>query len=329
MILHGIGALDGIWNARITSGGIANAHTLFRLFAAIVLLPVSLQFEKLAKFVIKDNKYPEEDIDAEIQQLDEKLFASPALALSSISGVISKMASLAVSGVKVSIRTIRHYDKEAIDEINKNEDYIDMLADKVDNYMIHFSPHVPKGPNSNLLNYYIQCFSEFERIGDYATNITETASEITEKEIVFSPIAHQELAVLGEAVAQVLDYSYKAFTKLDVVSAKKIEPVEEVIDDLVSQLRSNHIDRFHSGDCTVHGGITFLDILVNIERISDQCSNIGINTLSLMEPQTVQNQHDYTKYLHSGQDADFNELYRKYHDKYVDLLESEDYMNEV
>ena len=85
-----IGALDGIWNARITSGGIANAHTLFRLFAAIVLLPVSLQFEKLAKFVIKDNKYPEEDIDAEIQQLDEKLFASPALALSSISGVISE-----------------------------------------------------------------------------------------------------------------------------------------------------------------------------------------------------------------------------------------------
>ena len=325
VILHSAGALDGIWDARITSGGIANAHTLFRLFAAIVLLPVSLQFEKLAKFVIKDNKYPEEDIDAEIQQLDEKLFASPALALSSISGVISKMASLAVSGVKVSIRAIRHYDKEAIDEINKNEDYIDMLADKVDNYMIHFSPHVPKGANSNLLNYYIQCFSEFERIGDYATNITETASEITEKQIVFSPIAHQELAVLGEAVAQVLDYSYKAFTKLDVVSAKKIEPIEEVIDDLVSQLRSNHIDRFHSGDCTVHGGITFLDILVNIERISDQCSNIGINTLSLMEPQTVQNQHDYTKYLHSGQDADFNELYRKYHDKYFSLLSAPDY----
>lgn len=97
--------------------------------------------------------------------------------------------------------------------------------------MIHFSPHVSKGANSNLLNYYIQCFSEFERIGDYATNITETASEIAEKEIVFSPIAHQELAVLGEAVAQVLDYSYKAFTKLDVVSAKKIEPIEEVIDD--------------------------------------------------------------------------------------------------
>ena len=110
------------------------------------------------------------------------------------------MASLAVSGVKVSIRTIRHYDKEAIDEINKNEDYIDMLADKVDNYMIHFSPHVPKGANSNLLNYYIQCFSEFERIGDYATNITETASEINgEGNRVSHRIAHQELAVLGRS----------------------------------------------------------------------------------------------------------------------------------
>lgn len=329
MVLHSTGTLDGIWDARITSGGIANAHTLFRLFAAIVLLPVSLQFEKLAKLVIKDDKTPANDLNAEIQHLDEKLFASPALALSSISSVISKMASLSVYGVKASIRTIRHYDEQAIKDINENEDYIDTLADKVDSYMIRFSPHVPKGANSNLLNYYIQCFSEFERIGDYATNITETATEIKEKEIEFSTTAHQELAVLGEAIAQVLDYSYKAFTKLDVTAAKKIEPIEEVIDDLVSQLRSNHIQRFHNGDCTVHGGITFLDILVNIERISDQCSNIGIYTLSLLEPQTVQNQHDYSKYLHSGQDKDFNTLYRKYHDKYFDLLESEDYMNEV
>lgn len=329
MILHGTGVLDGIWNARITSGGIANAHTLFRLFAAIVLLPFSLQFEKLAKLVIKDDKTPADDLNTEIQHLDEKLFASPALALSSISSVISKMASLSVYGVKASIRTIRHYDEQAIKDINENEDYIDTLADKVDSYMIRFSPHVPKGANSNLLNYYIQCFSEFERIGDYATNITETATEIKEKDIEFSPTAHQELAVLGEAIAQVLDYSYKAFTKLDVTAAKKIEPIEEVIDDLVSQLRSNHIERFHNGDCTVHGGITFLDILVNIERISDQCSNIGIYTLSLMEPQTVQNQHDYSKYLHSGQDENFNALYRKYHDKYFALLKSEDYMNEV
>ena len=319
-ILHGMGVLDSIWDARITSGGIANAHTLFRLFAAIVLLPVSLQFEKLAKLVIKDDKGAADSIDEEIKHLDEKLFASPALALSSISSVISKMASLAVSGVKTSVRTIRHYDEAAVQNINRNEDNIDTLADKVDNYMIRFSPHVPKGASSNLLNYYIQCFSEFERIGDYATNITETASDIAGKGIQFSSTAHWELAVLGEAIAQVLDYSYKAFTKLDAQAAKKIEPIEEVIDDLVSQLRSNHIERFHNGDCTVHGGIAFLDILVNIERISDQCSNIGIYTLLLKEPQIVQNQHDYSKYLHSGQDAEFNALYRKYHDKYFNLL---------
>ena len=329
MILHGIGALDGIWDARITSGGIANAHTLFRLFAAVVLLPFSLQFEKLAKLLVKDDKSPADDLNAELQHLDEKLFASPALALSSISSVISKMASLSVYGVKSSLRTIRHYDEQAVKDINENEDCIDTLADKVDSYMIRFSPHVPKGASSNLLNYYIQCFSEFERIGDYATNITETATEIKEKEIRFSPIAHLELAVLGEAVVQVLDYSYKAFTKLDATAAKKIEPIEEVIDDLVSQLRSNHTQRFHNGDCTVHGGITFLDILVNIERISDQCSNIGIYTLSLVEPQTVQNQHDYTKLLHSGQDTNFNALYREYHDKYFDLLKSKGCISEA
>ena len=319
-ILHASGLLDSIWDARITSGGIANAHTLFRLFAAIILLPFSLQFEKLARIVIKDDSSAVDGIEEEIQHLDEKLFASPALALSSISSVIAKMASLAVSGVKTAVRTIRHYDEDAVQRINQNEDNIDTLSDKVDHYMIRFSPHVPKGTSSNLLNYYIQCFSEFERIGDYATNITETASDIAENGIRFSSTAHWELAVLGEAIAQVLDDSYKAFTKLDAQTAKKIEPLEEVIDDLVSQLRSNHIERFHNGDCTVHGGIAFLDILVNIERISDQCSNIGIYTLLLKEPQTVQNQHDYSKYLHSGQNAEFNALYRKYHDKYFGLL---------
>ena len=327
-ILHQTGALDSIWDARITSGGIANAHTLFRLVAAIVLLPVSLKFEKLSKLIIKDDKYADGDIEAQIQQLDEKLFVSPALALSSISSVISKMASLSIYGVKTSIRTLRHYDADAINEINHNEDDIDLLADKVDNYMIRFSPQVPIGPHSKKLNYYIQCFSEFERIGDYATNIAETSSLINEKKIEFSMTAHQELAVLGEAIAQVLDCSYKAFTKLDVEAAKKIEPIEEVIDDLVSQLRSNHIDRFNRGECSVHGGITYLDILVNVERISDQCSNIGINTLALLEPDTVQNQHDYTKHLHGGHDDNFNKLYKKYHDKYFNLLVAPGYTDD-
>ncbi len=327
-ILHSTGVLDGIWDARISSGGIANAHTLFRLFAAILLLPVCLKFEKLSKLIIKDDKYPDDGIEAEIQKLDDKLFASPALALSSINSVISKMATLAIYGVKTSIRTIRHYDKDAIDEINQNEDTIDLLADKVDNYMIRFSPQVPVGSDSKHLNYYIQCFSEFERIGDYATNIGEASTLIKEKQIEFSMIAHQELAVLGEAIAQVLDYSFKAFTKLDAESAKKIEPIEEVIDDLVSQLRSNHIERFNRGECSVHGGIVFLDILVNIERISDQCSNIGLGTLALLEPQTVQNQHDYTKYLHDGKDENFNKLYRKYHDKYFDLLVAPGYTDD-
>ncbi len=322
MILHGTGALDGIWDTRITSGGIANAHTLFRLFAAIVLLPVSLQFEKLSRLVIKDGKTPSDDIEAEIQHLDEKLFASPALALASISGVISKMASMSIDAVKTSVRTIRNYDAQAIKEINENEDLIDLLTDKVDNYMIRFSPHVPIGNDNSMLNYYMQCFSEFERIGDYAVNIAESTTEIDEKKISLSPVAHHELAVLSEAVAQVLDYAYKAFTKLDETAAKKIEPVEEVIDDLVSQLRSNHIERFHNGDCTVHGGIAFLDILVNIERVSDQCSNIGFNTLALTDPSLVQNQHDYSKLLHSGQDEEFNALYRKYHDKYFGLLDT-------
>lgn len=145
--------------------------------------------------------------------------------------------SLSIFGVKASIRTIRHFDEHAVQDIDRNEDFIDTLADKVDNYMIRFSPHVPQGASSNLLNYYIQCFSEFERIGDYATNIAEAASEINTKGIVLSPYAHRELSVLGEAIAQVLDYSYKAFTKLDITAAKKIDRSKKSSTTSVSQLQ--------------------------------------------------------------------------------------------
>ena len=186
--------------------------------------------------------------------------------------------------------------------------------------MIRFSPHVPQGASSNLLNYYIQCFSEFERIGDYATNIAEAASEINSKGIVLSSYAHRELAVLGEAVTQVLDYAYKAFTKLDLTAAKKIEPIEEVIDDLVSQLRSNHIERFHNGSCSVHGGIVFLDILSDIERVSDQCSNIGVYTLAQSNPGVMQSHHDYIQHLHQGGDPVFNAEYQEISRKYFSKL---------
>lgn len=325
LILHSCGTLDAIWSRPITSGGIANAHTLFRLASAVVLLPICGQFEKLARRIIPDDKVQGENVEQELSQLDEKFFHSPALALASAHQAITTMSRLARAGVNSAMDVLEHYDREVINRINENEDRIDTLADAVSNYLIRLSPHMDADDNSNLLSYYIQCFSEFERIGDYAVNLTENATELRERGLEFSAIAQQELQLLRRALDDITDRADYAFTHRDVESARHIEPVEEVVDDLVATLRSNHTQRLRDGQCTVYAGLTFLDVLTNIERISDQCSNIGVYTVGLKDPDLLKSQHDYIRHLHQGEDQQFNREYDKTHQDYyqdLDQIES-------
>ena len=320
MVLRGFGVLDPLWDKVLTSGGIANVHTVFRLVSAIVLLPVCSRFEKLSRKLVKDDVQIGENVDHELSLLDEKFFTSPAIALSGAGEAITTMARLARSGVMNAMNVLEKFDRHTVDIICENEDHIDKLADHVDNYLIRLSPHVPTGHPNDLLNYYIQCFGEFERIGDHAVNLTENAQEFIERNASLSPVARQELAVLTEALGEILDYTYSAFGATDYDAARKIEPVEEVVDDLVATLRSNHIHRVRDGQCTVYAGLTFLDILVNVERIADQCSNVGVFTLSMSDKHIMNNHHDYIHELHQGKDPVFNRAYQETHDKYFGEL---------
>ena len=324
LLLRNFGVLDPLWNKVMTSGGIANVHTTFRLVSAVLLLPVCRKFEQLSRKIVKDDVELGENVDRELELLDEKFFTSPALALSGASEAITTMARLARSAVSGAMDNLRSYDQKAVDVINENEEHIDKLADHVDNYLIKLSPHVPTGHGNDLLNYYIQCFSEFERIGDYAVNLTENAQELLNRGVQFSPMAQQEIVVLKEALEEIIGYAYRAFAATDNQAARCIEPVEEVVDDLVATLRSNHIRRLRDGQCTVYAGLTFLDILVNIERIADQCSNIGVYTLSMFDKNIMNNHHDYIHELHQGNDPFFNESYQKTHDKYFGMLTQEE-----
>ena len=230
------------------------------------------------------------------------------------------MARLARTGVMSAMGMLEQYDANTIEVINENEEHIDKLADHVDNYLIRLSPHMPSGHGSDMLNYYIQCFGEFERIGDHAVNLTENAQEFLDRSASLSPTAHQELMVLREVLGEILDYTYKAFAATDYEAARHIEPVEEVVDDLVATLRANHIRRVRDGQCTVYAGLTFLDILVNVERIADQCSNVGVFTLSMFDEHIMNNHHDYIQALHQGKDPVFNRAYQEAHDKYFGEL---------
>ena len=323
MILRGTGVLDALWDRTMTSGMIANVHTVFRLFSAIILLPVCTQFEKLSRIVVKDDEKLGTSVEKELEMLDEKFFSSPALALSGASSAIATMAKLASEGVLNAMDVLQTFDQHKIDVINENEDSIDLLADRVDNYLIKLSPHVLMGYGNELLNYYIQCFSEFERIGDYAVNLTENAQELHEKGIALTYMAKHELRVMRDALEEILGYAYNSFTSLDMRSARHIEPVEEVVDDLVATLRANHIKRVRDGKCTTIAGLTYLDILVNIERISDQCSNLGVYTLSQSDSTIMSNHHEYIHQLHQGVNEDFNRKYSESHEKYFGELAAE------
>jgi len=182
---------------------------------------------------------------------------------------------------------------------------------------------VKMGYGNDLLNYYIQCFSEFERIGDYAVNLTENAQELRDKGNELSDAAKHELRVMRGALEEILGHAYESFTALDMRAARRIEPVEEVVDDLVATLRSNHIKRVRDGKCSTLTGLSYLDILVNIERISDQCSNLGVYTLSQSDSTIMSNHHEYIHQLHQGKDETFNRKYSQAHEKYFGELADE------
>ncbi len=319
-VFHGLGWLDAIWEEPITSGGIANAHSLFRLVCAVLLLPFVNTFEKMACKIVKDDRVLGQKVDVQLAQMDEKLFSSPNLALSSAAKGLAAMAGLASHNLDLAVNCFREYDRKAVEEVQENENRLDALADKIDVYLLRLAPNTPRGELYDRLNYYTQCFSELERIGDHALNLTEAIGELREGGGAFSPEAQEELTIVSDAVKQIVAYAGKAVTECSLDAARSIEPLEEVIDDLVVILRKHHIQRLHGGTCTAANGLQYLDILSNLERIGDQCSNIGLFTLSLRDSRVMESPHNYARYLHSGQDSFFNEAYAAEHTRYFGRL---------
>ena len=321
-ILHHAGALTGLWAKPLTSGGIANTHTLFNLVCAVLLLPVCGLFEKLARRIVRDDPAGSGRLSSLLESLDRTFFDSPALAMASTRNVISNMAVTSFSAVKRAMGGLVTYDARTVEEINEDETDMDTLADSVSNYLIHLAPHVDAEHGNDMVNYYMKCVSEFERIGDYAVNLTESAGELQDKGTSFSEKAKRELALMEDALDEIMGYANLAFTGDDWTEARHIEPIEEVIDDMVETLRANHLRRLREGRCNVDAGFIFLDILVNVERIADECSNIGIYTISLHDAQAAEMQHDYIRHLHQGENEQFNQEFAAAHAMYFDRLKA-------
>lgn len=319
-ILHRTGALASRWSTPITSGGIANTHSLFNLSCAIVVLPFISVLEKVARKVVKDDKEDRSDKeDGKLRVLDRAFLNSPVMALSEAHELIRETSKLSCSGVQKALALFREYNEDTVADIRSNENRIDHYTDSVQAFLVELAPHLRTQKDSDLLNYYIQCASEFERIGDYADNLCENAQELSNMKGSFSPEAAKELSVLCDALDEIMQYTVATFDTRDPRAAFHIEPVEEVIDDLVERLKQNHIERLRQGQCSVSTGSVFLDLLVNAERIADQCSNVGVHTVTLNKDMMEGSQHDYIHDLHHGLNEEFNIEYKKVK-KYYDAL---------
>jgi len=303
-LLRSAGFFGGLWGSVVDSGGIANFQTIFNLITAIVLIPFTNQLVNLACRIVKDDPV-EEDKYPELAALDEKLMISPAVALSEVERTLTVMARAAKENVELSLAQLKAYDPKVTDTINRYEERLDDFADQADNYLIRLSRSIETEQDNRQLNVLMQCIPDVERIGDYATNFDEMALKLHESGLAFSGGARQELDILGEAVQEILRLTVKALeTDSDAVAAR-IEPLEEVIDDMVLLLKNRHTDRLCRGVCAIDSGLIFQDILTHLERTADQCSSIAMMLMSKRNEEILKAHHHYIHQLHATADQSY------------------------
>lgn len=319
-IIHQLGLLDHIWSNAIHSGGIANTNTIFNLACAILLFPALNFYEKMSFKIVRNEPVVVGKYDELLDALNPIFFSTPALAFGRCYDALLTMYELARTNISRSFDLLDQYDEKTADLIAEDENYIDMMADRVSNYLIQISAHITSPDHLEIMNHYFSAITEFERLGDHATNITEIATAMNRTQITFSEKALSELKVLRKLIDTIMDYGDEAFRKRDVTAARHIEPLEEVVDDMINALSDNHLERLRAGICSSSAGTEFLNLLSEVERISDVCSNIGVATVARVTPEIKHQVHSYVSMLHSGRDEEFNQEYQEAHDKYFGYL---------
>ena len=303
-LLKNGGAWPTLWNSIVDSGVIANFQTIFNLLTAIVLLPFTNLLMKLSCLIIKDDpvkeaKYPE------LAGLDKKLMISPALALSEAAHCVAVMAKAAKENVDLSMTQFKGYDPLRSEEINETESQLDRFADTADNYLIELSRSIENPRDKHLLNTLMQCIPNIERVGDYATNFDEMAQKMANEKLAFSDTAQQEMDILSDAIQEILRLTVDALIYNSDATARRIEPLEEVIDDMVLLLKDRHTARLCAGTCSINAGLIFMESLTYLERAADQCSSIAMLILAKNNAAILNNHHEYLKELHISDDQSY------------------------
>ena len=294
----------------VTPVSIAVMHTLISVITTIILFPFANHLEKLAKMTVRGR--PGEETKYEF--LDERLLATPALAIAQCHHMVVEMSRIAHESVLLSLGTITEFDEKSASIIRDNEDLLDEYEDKLNTFLVKLSAQSLISVDSWKVSELLHIIGDLERMGDHALNILQSAEEMREKEISFSDEAQQDLAVAHAALKEIIDMTIDAFERGDTKLARQVEPLEQVIDKLVAKMRSRHIARLQRGECAIVPGFVLSDMLINYERISDHCSNMAVCVLQI-DSMTME-RHVYLSEARAPDNTEFISLYDSFKEKY-------------
>ncbi len=291
--------------------GIAVVHSIFNVITTLILLPFIKQLEKLADRIIKSDA---EVVTKAVGFLDERLLNTPSVAVAECMKLTYEMAMNAKDAVNSSFFLFDEYNEETEKAVFDKEDALDIFEDKLGNYLISIGNKGLSDHDSREKFTMLHTIGDFERLGDHALNLLKAAKELKMKKLAFSDEARHDLNILKAATEEILDITVTSYIKGDIVLANKVEPLEQVIDSLTSEIKAKHIERLHRGECTIEMGFILSDVLSNFERISDHCSNIAV---ALIEARNgVFDTHKYLNGIKGGSNAEFLEEFHKYSIKY-------------
>ena len=292
----------------IDHAGIAIVHSLFNILCTLLLLPAARLLEKLVIILIPDSKRAEK-----VEELDERLLATPPFALQRAREVTADLAKTSIKALKGGLSTLFEYRDDIAEIVHEEEDISDHYEDIIGSYLVKLSSRQISESDSAEVTKLLKIIGDFERISDHGVSLVKSAEEMREKKIAFSAEATAELRVLAAAITEILDLTYKAFIDGDLETAEKIEPLEQVIDRIKEKLRTRHILRLQQGECSIDAGFILSDLLTNLARTSDHCSNIAGCIIELQH--NDMNLHETLRELKTDNE-DFKANYAAYKEKY-------------
>ncbi|MGE4282658.1 MAG: Na/Pi cotransporter family protein [Clostridia bacterium] len=299
------------WDDIVNRGGIADFHTIFNIANTVLLLPFAGLLVKLAHIAVRGKEETKGQ-----KNLDERFLTTPSIAVAQSVKEVVRMSKVAQDNVLLSMNALLERNTSSNGAIDDNENIIDEMESSITKYLIKVADEPLSKEENKLVSGLFHVITDIERIGDHATNLSEIAAYIVQEDVEFSDLAKRELLVITGAVKEIVDLSVRAYESQNIKLAKQIQPCEDVIDLLKETLRIRHIDRLSQQKCTLKSGVVFLDIINNLERVADHCSNIGIAVEQLYSAKIDFDPHQYVKYVDLNKTEEYRESYEKYENKY-------------